>query len=288
MRLSFPRTKAAFRIASLLCAAAHCEAQSIAVPWGGYGHDSQHSGISAVGAQPMNRIIWQAPVDLQPQYSGTELLIHYGSPLATRANTIIFPVKTGSYDGFRVEARDGADGTLKWTQTSDYVLPSHDWVPSFSPVLTPKNRVYFPGSGGTVYYRDTPDATSGASGQIAFYGLGNYRADQANFDANVKINTPLTSDRYGNVFFGFVVNGTTTPALQGGIARIAPDGTGAWISASAAALGDTAISKVVHNCTPALSNDHRTLYIAVNSGGFSSGTSFRSTAGRSRPSRACA
>ena len=271
MPRSFFPTKAALCIASLMCAVPLCSAQSIAVPWSGYGHDAQHTGISTVAAQPMNAIRWQAQVDLQPQYSGSDLLIHYGTPMATRTGTIIFPVKMGAYDGFRVEARSSADGSLKWSQTSDYSLPSHGWVPSFGPVLTPKNRLYFPGAGGTVYWRDTPDATSGAGGQIAFYGLGNYQADTAGFDANVKINTPITADRYGNIFFGFVVYGTTTPALQSGIARIAEDGTGTWISASDAAQGDGGIGKVVHNCAPALSNDHRMLYIAVSQGNFSGG-----------------
>ena len=269
----FPKTPA-LCAAILFTVTAWCGAQSIAFPWSGHGHDAQHSGISSVAAQPMNRIRWHAQVDLNAQYSGTELLIHYGSPLSTRANTIIFPVKTGSYDGFEVQARNAADGSVIWTQPSDYTLPAHDWVPSFGPVITPKNRVYFAGSGGTVYYRDTPDVASGATGQIAFYGLANYQADpdtKAAFDANVKINTPIATDRYGNIFFGFVVSGATTPALQGGIARIAPDGTCSVVSASAAAQGDATVSQVVHNCTPALSNDHRTLYAAVSTGGAVSG-----------------
>src|SRR6185436_9187102 len=89
------------------------EAQSIALPWSGHGHDAQHSGISQVAARPLSRVLWQTPVDLAPQYSGSSLLIHYGSPLITRQNTIIIPVKTGPANGFRVEARDPADGSLK-------------------------------------------------------------------------------------------------------------------------------------------------------------------------------
>ena len=254
--------------AALFCSVAMCRAQSIAVPWGGYGHDAQHTGISAVAAQPMNAIHWQTPVDDHPQYSGSTLYIHYGSPLATRANTIIFPVKTGVSDGFRVDARNGATGTLMWSQPSDYSLPYHGWVPSFGTALTPKSRLWFPGAGGTVYYRDTPDAATGAGGQIAFYGMENY-------DAAVKISTPLTSDRYGNIFFGFVVEGTVTlPGnipLLAGIARIAEDGTCSWTSAGAAAQGASGISSVVQNCAPALSNDHRILYMAVHGGGYSSG-----------------
>ncbi len=244
----------------------------MALPWSGHGHDAQHSGLSQVASQPLNRIVWQTPVDLDPQYSGTTLYIHYGSPLITRQNTVIFPVKTGASDGFRIEARAAADGSAIWPQplTTDYSLPANNWTPPCGIVLTPKNRLWYPGAGGTVYYRDAPDAATGATGRAAFYGLGNYEADAATFNANVKINTPITTDRYGNIFFGFQVTGTTTPALQSGLARIAEDGTGTWVSASTAA-GDGGIVKVVMNCAPALSNDHKTLYVAVSAGNFSSG-----------------
>lgn len=268
MPLRFPSAAIFLCAASLVFSGAWCGAQSIAVPWSGYGHDAQHTGISAVAAQQMNVIHWQTPVDEHPQYSGTTLYIHYGSPLSTRANTVIFPIKTGIADGFRLEARNGANGAVTWTQASDYTLPAHGWVPSFNAVLTPKNRLYYPGAGGTVYYRDTPDAATGAGGQIAFYGM-------ANFNAAVKICTPLTTDRYGNVFFGFVVEGSVTlpgdVPLQSGVARIAEDGAFSWISASAAADGDSAIVKVVGNCAPALSNDHRKLYFAVSRGSYSGG-----------------
>ena len=70
---------------------------------------------------PLNRIHWQTPVDLQPQYSGSELFVHYGSPLVTAHNTVIVPVKTGVAGGFRVEAREGSDGALKWSLTTDYI-----------------------------------------------------------------------------------------------------------------------------------------------------------------------
>jgi hypothetical protein len=240
-------------------------AQSIHFPWGGYGHDAQHDAVAPVTSQPLNRIVWQTPVDLNPQYFGNELFIHYGSPSITRSNTVIVPVKTGATGGFEVEALTGATGATNWTQASDYVLPpSINWTPSFSGVLTPKNRFYFPGAGGTVYFCDTPDTTNPPTfGQIAFYGLTNYLANVSAYSNNVFIDTPITSDRYGNIFFGFEVNSSFTN-LQGGIARIDYNGTGTWLSASNAA-GDSAIKKVSQNCAPALSNDHKTLYFAVNS-----------------------
>lgn len=268
MPIRFPQTRLPFCVASIFFAAAQCGAQSIAVPWSGYAHDGQHTGISAFSAQPVNQIHWQSPVDLLPQYSGNELLIHYGTPITTRANTILFPVKTGVSGGFRIDARSGADGTVLYSQTSDYTLPPHDWVPPFSAVITPKNVLFFPGAGGTLWSRTTPDAVSGTVGQVAFYGMSNY-------SASVIISTPLTTDRYGSIFFGFIVQGSVilpgNVPLTSGIARVAADGTGSWISANAAAQGTSGIVQVVGNCAPALSNDHRTLYVAVSAGSYGGG-----------------
>src|SRR5271154_7038426 len=149
-------------------------AQSIRFPWSSYAHDPQHDAIAPVASQPLNRIVWQTSVDLSVPTNNTgELFIHYGSPLITRSNTVIVPVKTGTSGGFEVEALVGATGVTNWVQTTDYVLPAHNWIPSYSPVLTPKNRLYFSGVGGTVYYCDTPDTTNPAPviGQTAFYRL---------------------------------------------------------------------------------------------------------------------
>lgn len=260
------------RVCLLLGACAgmlRAQSQSIAIPWSGHGHDAQHTALSQVASKPLQQILWQTPVDLAPQYNGGKLYAHYGSVLVTRQNTVIVPVKTGAGDGFRIEARSATDGSLKWMRTTDYSLPPHSWVPHFCMTLTPKNRVYYAGAGGTVFYRDAPDSDSpppGAEGQIAFYGLENYAAGKAAFDSAVKINTAITSDRYGNIYFGFLVSGTVTlpggVPLVSGIARISEDGTGTWVSTQTAS-GDMNMTKLPHNQAPALSNDHRTLYMAV-------------------------
>ena len=239
--------------------------QSLRTPWSGYAHDPQHNAVSPAASQPLNRILWQTPVDLNPQYSGGELLIHYGSPLITRSNTVIVPVKVGAASGFRVEAHMATNGALLWMQSTDYRLPPHGWTPSFSSTLTPKNRLYFPGGGGTVYFRDAPDSTNApATGQIVFYGPASYNANTNAYLANVFICTPITSDRYGNVYFGFQVTNSTPVGLASGLARIDYNGTGTWIAASAM-VTSAPISKVTQNCAPALSNDHKTIYVAVNS-----------------------
>ena len=84
-------------------------------------------------------------------------------------------------------------------------------------------------------------------------------------DGTVFINTPLTADAQGNVFFGFQVTGANPAGLVSGIARVAPDGTGTWVGVAAAA-GDASIAKPVLNCAPALSIDGTTVYIAANRG----------------------
>src|SRR5262245_12351205 len=151
--------------------------------WNNHSRDSQHTALSSIASQPLNAIRWQTPVDLNPQYSGDDLLIHYGSPLGTLSNTIIVPVKTGASDGFRVEGRNGVNGSLIWSQTTDYILPPHNWVPSYSPTLTPSSqRLYFAGAGGTVLYRDNVDANSGATGRLAFFGISNYNLNPAAYN----------------------------------------------------------------------------------------------------------
>ena len=241
--------------------------------WIGFAGDPQHTGISGVPSQALDTVHWTAPVDLSPQMSGNDLLIHYGSPVVTPNNTVIFPVKTGATDGFRIEAHDGTTGALKWAVPTDYLLPPHNWVPSLGITLTPSGQVVFAGAGGTVYFINNPDTVGATtSGHLAFYGILNY--SPAAFNGTVFINTPITCDNFGDIYFGFMVTGANPLGLQSGIARIDVNGGGTWISAGAAAL-DASMTQVVHNCAPALSNDGSILYIAVSSGtGTSSGNGY--------------
>jgi methionine-rich copper-binding protein CopC len=231
--------------------------------WSGYAHDAQHTGLSDVASQSLSVIRWQLDVDLNPQLNGGELLTHYGSPLITQANTVIVPVKTGATNGFRVEGHSGVDGSLMWTASTDYVLPPHGWIPSYSPTLTQNSRLYFAGAGGTVYYLDNPDQGGATTtSQIAFYGIGNY---DHSLDSRVYINTPITADGAGDIYFGFLVTGSNSLNLQSGIARIGADGSGTWVAAHTAA-GDSGINEAAYNSAPALSNDGSTVYIAVSNG----------------------
>jgi hypothetical protein len=271
---SFPRAVAAFALVATGATATSVAAQTKRYVWAGHGRTPQHDALADVAAEPLQRIRWQTPVDLAPQYVGTYLLIHYGSPLATRRNTIVVPVKTGGTGGFRVEGRRGADGALLWTHASDYVLPPHDWTPSFGPALG-RNKLWIPAAGGTLESRTRVDAATNARVQrVAFYGRAAWDANPAAYAGTVFINTPLTVDKRGNVFFGFMVTGDNPSALASGIARVSNRGVGSWVSA-AAASGDPTMRKVPHGSAPAVSRDGKTVYVAVSDAdGWGSGVGY--------------
>lgn len=246
-----------------LCLCASLPAAADAPAWRGYGGNAQHTAPAPVKAQKPKNVRWSTSVDLQP--GGGVLLIHYASPMITASNTVIIAVKTGFSGGFNVEARSGKKGKKIWKAKTDFVLAPHDWTPSFPAHLTAQNRLYYAGAGGTVYFRDTPDLKTGSSGQLAFYGLANYQANKSIYNSRVMIDTPITADEAGNIYFGFVVTGSTPLNLKSGIARIGADGSGLWIAARDAA-GDASISQVAQNCAPAISADQSTVYIALSDG----------------------
>jgi hypothetical protein len=247
-------------VALLVATGGPCAAR--ANGWRGFGGDAQHTAVSAVAAQPMERVRWSMPVDLQPQYAGSSLLIHYGTPLVTRRNTVVIPVKTGATDGFQVEARRADTGALVWMQTTDYTLPAHGWVPTLGATLTLRDRLLIPGAGGTIYRRVLPDRTRGRTTQRAFYGIQHYQADPSAFNDTVRISTPITADRHEAAYFGFVAAAGAPLGLQSGVARITA-GRGSGWTAAATAAGDGSIKKVAYNCAPALSRDETRLYVAV-------------------------
>ena len=103
--------------------------------------------------------------------------------------------------------------------------------------------------------------------QVFYTTLAGYQANAAGYNSTIFINTPLTADSKGNVFFGFRVQGTAPAPLsttQSGFARIDPSGNGTYILAGAAA-NDSNINWDSHNSAPALSNDEATLYVLAKS-----------------------
>lgn len=251
---------------SLACMVSISQTNAQTGTWLTHSHDSQHTGVSSVASQTFGKIHWQTPVDLAPPTG--EIFIHYGSPLITAANTVIVPVKTNT-NSFRVEAHHGGSGSLLWMENTGYVAPSAGFMPGLGPTIF-GSRLYIPDIAGRVMVRHNPDQATGSLGHLYFYGAKNYLANPTVYQQNVQINTPLTTDAKGNLYFGFLALGATPINLQSGLARIAANGVGTWVSA-AALSGDASITEISMSCAPALSNDGSTVYVAVSSGDFGFG-----------------
>ena len=255
---------------SVILAAAILAAPPTPQVWYGYGGNAQHTAQSQVKTQPLDKIIWKTPVDLNPPYSGDDLLVHYGEPSITAANTVVVPVKTGLNDGFKVEGRRGSDGRLIWQSMSKYTLPPHGWVPSYGLTLLPNGGVAFPNSGGRITVRASADAASSTLTNLCFFGTDNYNAARATYDANIKICTPLTAGPDGAVYFGYIALGDTPLHLKSGLAKVNPDGTATYQSATAIS-GDAGLTQIKQNCAPAISNGGTIVFITVYSGPYGRG-----------------
>ena len=227
--------------------------------------NAQHTSSYAAPAQNLNTIKWTTSID----FNNTGALVHYGSPLITAGNTVLVPVKTAS-DGFRVDAFNGATGALKHVTGSDYILPAHVWIPAYNPCVATGSfgtRMYYAGAGGTIWHIDNPDSnTPGPPVREVFYtSLATYNANAGAYNSTIFVNTPITADAAGNIYFGFRVEETAPAPLdtsQSGFARIDTGGHGTFVLAGTAA-NDSAINQVSHNLAPALSNDGSILYVVV-------------------------
>jgi hypothetical protein len=244
--------------------------------WNGFAGNAQHTALSAIASDPINGIAWQTKVDLNPNFAGNgDLYIHYGSPTITASDTVIVPVKTGLTGGFSVDAINGATGAQLWSTATNYVLPPAGWTPSYAPAITPNNTLYYPGAGGTVYSISNPDSPSATpSAPIAFYGNSNYAANASTFNSNVFIDTPISSDAAGDIYFGYRVTGTTPlgASFTSGIARIAANGTATYMS-GASITGSSSIGSTVMNGAPAISPDGTKLYVAMSNVNVATGQS---------------
>jgi hypothetical protein len=241
-----------------------------AVEWAGFAGNAQHTAQASARPQPFRRIRWRAKTDLAPVLSHKELLIHYGSPMITAANTVLVPTRVSAKAGFRVVAYSGTSGARRWSLNTDYRPPAFPrrlrvWTPPLPAALTPSAALMLAGAGGTVLVRPDADKTAGAVHRLVFYGAAQWKAHRAAYNKAVQITTPLTAAPDGSVYFGFTVTGATPAHLSSGIARIDAQGHATWITA-AAASGHRGANRVAMNCAPALSPDGTTVYITVTNG----------------------
>lgn len=241
--------------------------------WNGFGRDAQHSDLmpsianGGVAAQNLNHLIWETPVDtaITVDQNQNQVPIHYGTPMITAANTVIVPVKTSTTGNFVLQAQSAKSGATVWSQSSDYVLPpqpTNGWIPSFNPALTGSNIVVMPGAGGKIYTIANPDKSPVSPQTLVFYGPSVYAANSSQLNSTVYIDTAITADSGGNIYFGFVVTGSNPANLVSGIARISASGVGTWVPANTAVNLSSAV-KPAMNAAPALSVDQSTLYVPV-------------------------
>jgi Bacterial Ig-like domain (group 3) len=249
----------------LCCGVVWSTAGSSAAQVTNFAGNPQHTSTYAVPAQNLNVIKWSANIDLNNVSTA-----HYGSPLVTAGNTVLAPVKIAN-NGFRVDAFNGNNGAFKYSVSTDYVLPSFSWIPVYNPCITTGSfgtRMYYAGLGGTIWHIDNPDSnTPGPPIREAFYGTVAYNSNPSGYNNTIFINTPITADSAGNVYFGFRVQSTAPAPLnssQSGFARIDPNGNGNFVLAGQIVSdGAGTVSQVSHNLAPALSNDGATLYVVI-------------------------
>ena len=228
--------------------------------------NAQHTSAYTPTAQDLGRVKWTT--NLNSNTGGPAS--RYASPVITAANTVVVPTQIAG-GAIQLNAFNGATGASMYALSTDYTPPTSTTAPAYQPVLVNTSsgtRMYYAGAGGTILYVANPDsATPGTPVRQVFYTtLSDYQTRAAGFNSTVFINTPLTADANGDIFFGFRVQGTAPSPLsaQDGFARIDTNGNGTFVLVGTAAA-DSAVSHDAQNSAPALSNDLSTVYFAAKS-----------------------
>ena len=199
--------------------------------------NAQHTSAYVPTSQDLGRVKWTTSVNSNTGGTASR----YASPVITAANTVIAPTQIAG-GAFQLNAFTGTTGASLYALSTDYVAPTSTTTPAYEPLLVntaSSTRLYYAGAGGTILYISSPDsATPGTPVRQVFYTtLSDYQTRAASFNSSVFINTPLTADASGNIFFGFRVQGAAPSPLssQDGFARIDTNGNGTYVLAGTAA-----------------------------------------------------
>jgi hypothetical protein len=273
--------------------------------WSGYGGNAQHTAQYTGASQSLNRVHWKVGMDDDPSYYGGVVFAHFASPMITPENTVVYCKRTTTqvnnqpdYDNWNMLAVNGYTGESLYSFHTDYsaavVYPS-DWTSILPMTLAPLTNNAHPtfptpsgkavkelkysstgavvaGAGGSIFVRTSADSAFSTTNRYVFYtGLEDFTKNFATYSA-IKIVTPLTSDKAGNIYFGYEVNANERAALNlgtGGVAKVNAV-TGVAFYQSVQSLNvDSSISRPAFNAAPVLSNDGTSVYFAlVGNGGF--------------------
>ena len=274
------------RLGASAVLASTCIAGAFAQGWLCYGGNPQHNGAFTGTSQSASLIQWQTPLDDNRSYYGGAVLIHYAAPMVTPANTVVYgyrttTVKSGvsNYDNWSVVARAASTGSAIWSMPTDYsaaIIFPNSWTSVFPVTLYQLNTsnlrgVAAAGSGGSIMTRDSADAAASQTNRIVFYtSTADFNSNKAAYSP-IKINTPLTADTLGNIYFGYEVTGTIPSAIAtkigtGGIAKInVLTGAKSYVPVTSMKV-DASLSRLAMNAAPALTPDQKFIYIAVTGG----------------------
>ncbi len=235
-------------------------------PWATVGQNAQHTGISPFRGGPLTNAPFEVTSDSPDTLPDTG--DKFGTPLFTKFDTVVVPLFDNATQKFEVRAYSRSSGVEVWTFVSDYVAPPSVDTSSFrqrsavfQPALTPDGKLYIPGAGGAVWLMATPDRFGSGldrartARRVVFYGKDKFHDKPGRYRQTVYINTPLTADANGNVYFGVESNGANPLGIKSSLARVRENGSGARARAD-----------VVAGSAPALSNDGSFVYVATQTG----------------------
>ncbi len=170
-----------------------------------------HGPASPAPADSLSQIAWSTPVDLDPQHAA-----ELGRPVHPlwladdhRGRlTVIVPVEDRRlhHDGSETQTRSTSHRLPRCGRNRlTYCVPSTvSWTPSYSPTLTPNNRLFYAGQEGALNYIDNVNSSAPTTPTTLSFYTSTIPAN----NNNVYIDTPLTSDFEEEIFSsGYVVNG---------------------------------------------------------------------------------
>jgi hypothetical protein len=277
----------AMRSSMAFAAALFLAPGAFAQVWNGYGQGAQHTAMFSGKSQTVTQVHWFAALDSDQasNYVGN-ILTHYASVMLTPANTAIHVFRqtktvngATDYDNWQITARKTTNGSVLWNFATDYsaaVIFPNDWTSVYPASLCTKggatqpNAVAFAGAAGSVFVRSNPDSATGTPSRFAFYTSAQDFNNNKSAYAPIKINTPLTADNSGNVYFGYEVEGSLPSNLtdlgSGGIVKLNIT-NGSAVYRSIGSLGlSYSVSQPAINSAPAVTSDGSTVYFALSGG----------------------